>query len=136
MIIWACKYQYLCQISLSTSNDQPSFCLYHRVTVSLCDIEGMLAAGGVTVDDKTDILGKNRKDKRSARRSFRRLSKGQQVTPIKMVTDKLRRYSAVNKVLIPGVERSTQQHVNNRCELSHQPFRYQERQMRKLRSRG
>jgi len=53
-----------------------------------------------------------------------------------IVTDKLRSYSAAKKELIPDVEHSTQQYENNRCELSHQPGRQQERQMRKFKSQG
>ncbi|WP_232787775.1 transposase [Paraglaciecola sp. MB-3u-78] len=77
-----------------------------------------------------------RKDKKAASRSFRKLLKGQQASPIKIVTDKLRSYSAAKKELIPDVEHSTQQYENNRCELSHQPGRQQERQMRKFKSQG
>ncbi len=71
-----------------------------------------------------------------ARRFFRKLLKGQQAAPIRIVTDKLRSSSAAMKELIPDVEHSTQQYKNNRCELSHQPSRQQERQMRKFKSKG
>jgi putative transposase len=40
------------------------------------------------------------------------------------------------KELIPDVEHATKQYENNRCELSHQPSRQQERQMRKFKSQG
>jgi putative transposase len=62
--------------------------------------------------------------------------KGQQARLIRIVTDTLRSYSAENKELIPSLEHSTQQYENNRCELSHQPSRQQERQMRKFTSQG
>jgi putative transposase len=86
--------------------------------------------------DEIDILVQKRKDKKAAKRFFRKLLKGQQVAPIKIVTDKFRSYSAAKKELIPDVEHSTQQPENNRCELSHQPCRQQERQMRKFKSQG
>ncbi len=86
--------------------------------------------------DEIDILVLKRKDKKAASRFFRKLLKGQQASPIKIVTDKLRSYSAAKKELIPDVEHSTQQYENNRCELSHQPGRQQERQMRKFKSQG
>jgi putative transposase len=86
--------------------------------------------------DEIDILVQKRKDKKAAIRLFRKLLKGQQASPIKIVTDKLRSYSAAKKELIPDVEHSTQQYENNRCELSHQPGRRQERQMRKFKSQG
>jgi putative transposase len=86
--------------------------------------------------DEIDILVQKRKDKKAAIRFFLKLLKGQQATPIMIVTDKLRSYSAAKKELIPDVEHSTQQYENNRCELSHQPGRQQERQMRKFTSQG
>ena len=49
-------------------------------------------------------------------RFFKRLLKGQGVTPLKAVMDKL-----------ASVEHSTIQYENNGCELSHQPTRQQER---------
>jgi putative transposase len=52
------------------------------------------------------------------------------------ITDKLRNYSAAKKELIPDVENATQHYENNRCELSHQPSRHQERQTRKFKSQG
>jgi putative transposase len=74
------------------------------------DINGVLhylwRAGGED-GDEIDILVQKRKDKKAARRSFRKLLKGQQAAPIKIVTDKLRRYSAAKEELIPDVEHST-----------------------------
>jgi len=86
--------------------------------------------------DEIDILVQKRKDKKAAKRFFKKLLKGQKASPIKIVTDKLRSYSAAQNELIPSVEHSTQQYENNRCELSHQPGRQQERQMRKFKSQG
>ena len=67
---------------------------------------------------------------------FRKLLKGQQAAPLKIVTDKLRSYSAAKREIMPSVDHSTQQYENNRCELSHQPGRQQERQMRRFKSQG
>jgi putative transposase len=86
--------------------------------------------------DEIDTLVQKRKDKHAAKRFFKKLLKGQQAAPIRIVTDKLRSYSAAKKELIPGVEHSTQQNENNRYELSYQPGRQQERQMRKFKSQG
>ena len=84
--------------------------------------------------DEIDILVQKRKDKSAAKRFFKKLLKGQQATPIKVVTDKLRSYSAAKRDLMPSVEHATQQYEYNRCELSHQPIRQQERQMRRFKS--
>jgi putative transposase len=86
--------------------------------------------------DEIDILVQKRKDKKAAIRFFLKLLKGQQAASIRIVTDKLRSYSAAKKELIPSVEHLTQQYENNRCELSYQPSRQQERQMRKFKSQG
>jgi len=80
--------------------------------------------------DELDILVQKRRDRKAAKRFFKKLLKGQQVKPLKIVTDKLRSYSAAKREVMPSIEHSTQQYENNRCELSHQPTRQQERQMR------
>jgi putative transposase len=86
--------------------------------------------------DEIDILVQKRKDRNAAKRFFKKLLKGQQVPPTKIVTYKLKSYSAAKRELIPSVEHSTQQYENNGCELSHQPTRQQERQMRRFKSQG
>jgi putative transposase len=86
--------------------------------------------------DEIDILVQKRKNKTAAIRFFKRLLKGQGGTPLKVVTDKLKSYYASKKELIPSVEHSTVQYENNRCELSHQPTRQPERQMRKFKPQG
>jgi putative transposase len=86
--------------------------------------------------DEVDILVQKRKNKAAAMRFFKRLLKGQAGTPLKVVTDKLASYAAAKKELIPSVEHSTVHYENNGCELSHQPTRQQERQMRKFKSQG
>jgi putative transposase len=86
--------------------------------------------------DEIEILVHKRKDTKSASRFFRKLLKGQQASPITLVTDKLRSYSAAKKELIPYVEHSSQHYENKRCELPHQPVRQQERPMRKFTSQG
>jgi putative transposase len=86
--------------------------------------------------DEIDILVHKCKDKSAAMQFFRKLLKGQQVQPIKIVTDKLKSYSAAKRELMPSVEHSTKQYENNLCELSHQPSRQQERQMRRFKSQG
>jgi putative transposase len=53
--------------------------------------------------DEIDILVQKRKDKKAASRFFQKLLKGQQASPIKIVTDKSRNYSAAKKELIPSV---------------------------------
>jgi putative transposase len=86
--------------------------------------------------DELDILVQKRRNKKAAMKFFKKLLKSQQATPLKLVTDKLRSYSAARREIMPSVAHSTQQYENNRCELSHQPSRQQERQMRRFKSHG
>ena len=80
--------------------------------------------------DVIDILVQPRRDRRAAERFFRKLLKGQGRAPRRLITDKLRSYSAAHRRVMPSVVHSTQQYENNRAEVSHQPTRQRERQMR------
>jgi putative transposase len=84
--------------------------------------------------DELDILVQKHRNRKAAMKFFKKLLKGQQTTPLKIITDKLRSYSTAKREVMPNVEHSTQQYENNRCELSHQPGRQQERQMRRFKS--
>jgi len=83
-----------------------------------------------------DILVQSRRDKRAAKRFFRKLLKGLRYVPRVIITDKLKSYEAARKELIPGVEQRQHKGLNNRAELSHQPTRQRERQMRRFKSPG
>ena len=84
--------------------------------------------------DVIDILVQPRRDRHAAERFFRKLLKGQGRTPRRLVTDKLRSYTAAHRRVMPSVVHSTTQYANNRAELSHQPTRQRERQMRRFKS--
>jgi len=86
--------------------------------------------------DVIDILVQSRRDRKAAKRFFRKLLKGQGRVPRRLVTDKLRSYSAAKRTVMPSVVHSTKQYENNRAEVSHQPTRQRERQMRKFKSPG
>ncbi len=162
--------------------------LYHRFTLSLRDVEDLLAEGGVTVcyeairywcrkfgptfarslqrkrgrlgdnwfvdevfikfhgelhylwravdqdGDVIDILVTKKRNRRAAKRFFRKVLKGQGQVPWKLTTDKLRSYSAAHREVFPSVEHRTGQYENNRAEVSHQHTREQKRQMRRFKS--
>ena len=57
-------------------------------------------------------------------------------SPHRLITDKLRSSSAAHRTVMPSVAHSTQQYENNRAEVSHQPTRQRERQMRRFKSAG
>ncbi len=84
--------------------------------------------------DVIDILVQSRRDRWAAARFFRKLLKGQGRAPRRLITDKLRSYSAAHGIVMPSVVHSTQQYENNRAEVSHQPTRQRERQMRGFKS--
>jgi putative transposase len=81
-----------------------------------------------------DILVQTRRDKRAAKRFFRKLIKGMKYTPRKIITDKWRSYAAAHREIMPTVIHEQGKRKNNRIEVSHQPARQQERQMRRFKS--
>jgi putative transposase len=73
--------------------------------------------------DVLDILIQNSRDKRAAKKFFRKLLKGLRYVPRVIVTDKLRSYGAGKAESLPSVEHYQQKYQNNRAENSHQPTR-------------
>ncbi len=86
--------------------------------------------------DVLDILVQSRRDKKAAKKFFRKLLKGLRYVPRVIVTDKLRSYSAARTEVMPSVEHDQQKSQNNRAENSHQPTRLRERVMRRFKSAG
>ena len=84
--------------------------------------------------DVIDILVQSQRDRRAAARFFRKLLTGQGREPRRLITDKLRSYSAAPRSVMPSVVHITDQYANNRAEVSHQPTRQRERQMRRFKS--
>jgi putative transposase len=76
-----------------------------------------------------DILVQHRRDKAAANKVFRRLFKGLIYVPRVIVTDRLKRYSAAKRELLPSVEHRQHRYLNNRAENFHQPTRHWERRM-------
>ncbi len=102
--------------------------LYHRFTLSFraVDQDG----------DVVDMIVTKRRDRRAAKRFFRKMLKHQGQAPWQRITDKLRSYPAAHREIFPAVVHRTGQYENNRAEVSHQPTRQQERQMKRFKSRG
>jgi len=84
--------------------------------------------------DVIDILLQSRRDQRAAERFLRRLLRGQGKQPFRIITDKWKSYAAASRTILPGVTHDTQPYANNRAEISHQPTRMRERQMRRFKS--
>jgi putative transposase len=83
-----------------------------------------------------DILVQSRRNKKAAKRFFRKLLKGLQCVPRVIITDKLKSYGAAKREILPGVEHRQHKGLNNRAERSHQPTRQRERIMRRFKSPG
>jgi putative transposase len=54
--------------------------------------------------------------------------------PWQLVTDKLATYKAIRREVFPSITHRTSQYENNRAEVSHQPTRLREQQMRRFKS--
>lgn len=83
-----------------------------------------------------DVLVQSRRNKKAARRFFTKLLKGLCYVPRVLVTDKLKSYAAAKADILPGGEHRPHKGLNNRAEVSHQPTRQRERQMRRYKSPG
>ena len=84
--------------------------------------------------DVLDILVRSHRNRRAAVRFFRALLKAQGRVPRRLITDQLRSYAAAARIVMPSVVHVTDQYANNRAEVSHQPTRQRERQMRRFKS--
>lgn len=83
-----------------------------------------------------DILVQTRRNAHAAKRFFRKILKGMCYTPRVIITDKLKSYAAAKAAIMPGVEHRQHKGLNNRAEVSHQPTRLREKQMRRFKSAG
>jgi putative transposase len=86
--------------------------------------------------DVLDILVQSRRDKKAAKKFFRKLLKQLRYVPSLIVTDKLKSYRAVKAEVMPSVEHIQQKYQNNRAENSHEPTRLREKVMRRFKSAG
>ena len=86
--------------------------------------------------DLIEILVQKRKDTKAAKRFFRKALRSQTAVPIEITTAKLRSYASAKREVMPSVPHCQDHYANNRAEVSHEPTREQERQMRGFRSDG
>jgi putative transposase len=83
-----------------------------------------------------DILVQRRRDKKAAKKFFRKLLKGLSYVPRVIITDQLKSYGAAQREMLPSVEHRQHRYLNNRVENSHQPTRQRERRMQGFKSPG
>jgi putative transposase len=62
-----------------------------------------------------DILVQSRRNKKAAKRFFRKLLKGLQYVPRVIITDKLKSYGAAKRETLPGVEHRQHSRVEQSC---------------------
>jgi putative transposase len=60
-----------------------------------------------------DILVQRRRDKKAAKKFFRKLLKGLTYVPRVIITDKLRSYGAAKREILPSVEHRQHRYLNN-----------------------
>jgi len=84
--------------------------------------------------DVLDILVQSRRDKKAAKKFFRKLLKQLRYVPSLIITDKLKSYRAAKAEVMPSVEHLQQKYQNNRAENSHEPPRLREKVMRRFKS--
>jgi putative transposase len=87
-------------------------------------------------DNVLDILVQSRRNKKAAKKFFRKLLKALRYAPRVVISDKLRSYGAAKREILPGVEHRQSRYLNNRCENSHRPTRQRERRMQGFESPG
>jgi putative transposase len=87
-------------------------------------------------DHVLDILVQSRRNKKAAKKFFRKLLKGLTYVPRLVITDKLKSYGTAKREMLPGVEHRQSRYLNNRCENSHRPTRQRERGMQRFKSPG
>jgi putative transposase len=92
-----------------------------------------------TVDqdgEVVDVFLRARRDRKAAKRFFKRLLRSHGDGPQMIVTDKLRSYGAAYRELSSETTHVTDRYANNRAGQSHAPTRASERRMRKFKSAG
>jgi putative transposase len=83
-----------------------------------------------------DILVQSRRNKKAARKFFRKLLKGLTYVPRVIITDQLKSYGAAKREMLPSIEHRQPRYLNNRAENSHQPTRQRERRIQGFKSAG
>ena len=87
-------------------------------------------------DNVLDILVQSRRNKKAAKKFFRKLLKGLMYVPRVLITDQLKSYGAAKREILPGVEHRQSRSLKNRCENSHRPTHQRERRMQGFTSAG
>jgi len=82
------------------------------------------------------ILLQKRRDKRAAKKFFRKLLKGVPYIPRVLITDKVKNYAADEREILLGIQHRQHRYLNNRLENSHQPTRQREQHLQRFTTLG
>ena len=83
-----------------------------------------------------NILVQRQRNKKAAKRIFRKLLKGLTHVPRVVITDKLKSYGVALREILPGVEHREHRYPNNRAVNSHRLTRQRERRKQGFKSPG
>jgi putative transposase len=83
-----------------------------------------------------DILVQSRRNKKAAKKFFRRLLKGLMYVPRVMITAKLKSYGAAKREGWPRVDHRPQRDLHHRADNAHQPTRQRARRLQGVNSPG
>ena len=83
-----------------------------------------------------DILVQRRRNKKAAKKFFRKLLKGLTYMSWVIITDQLKSYGAAKREILPGVEPRQHRYLTNNAEDSHQSTRQRERRLQGFKSPG
>ena len=86
--------------------------------------------------DVIDILVQPRRDQSAAERFFRKLRHGQGEAPFQIITGRAQKLLGRHANNLWRGAHNTERYANHRAEVSHQPTRQRERQMRRFKSAG
>jgi putative transposase len=87
-------------------------------------------------DHVLNILVQSRRNKKAAKKFFKKLLKAKRYVPRVLITDKLKSYAAAKREVMPGVEHRQSRYLNNWCENSHRLTRQREHRMQGFTSVG
>lgn len=84
--------------------------------------------------EELDIVVTKERDKKAAKRFFKKLLNNLQYKPDRIVTDKLKSYAAAKEDVMPDVPHIQDRYANNRAENSHRHVRRRERHLQRFKS--
>lgn len=87
-------------------------------------------------DEVLEFLVPSKRNAKAALKLMRKLRKKHGLSPVRIVTDKLRSYHVAFRTLRLAAEPIDNKRANNRAENSHQPVRRRERKQQRFKSPG